>query len=86
MLAELPPGVLNEWMAFDRIEYDTETALERIATILQLGFRAVMQAAGCKDVPHDIFEPDPARRVGDCEEMMTPKQVAEKLKSFPQAW
>ena len=86
MLAELPPGTLDEWEAFDRIEPDTVAALERVAAILQLGFRAVLQAAGCKDVPHDFLEPDPERRVGDCPEMMAPKDVGKTLQSFPQAW
>ncbi len=86
MLAELPPGTLDEWEAFDQVEPDADAALERIAGILQRGFELMLNAQGWKDVPKDLLEPDPKRRVGDCPEMMAPKDVGKTLQSFPQAW
>ncbi len=86
MLSEMPPGLLDEWMAFDRLEYDTAAAIDRLTDVMQRGLRAVLHAAGCKQVPHDLLEPDPERQVGDMKDTMKPKHVAEKLSHFPQAW
>jgi hypothetical protein len=82
----MAPGVLDELMAADQLDHDTETALARIAAILQRGFEAVLYAAGWKDVPHDLLEPDKSKHVGDMGETMKPKHVAAQLKAFPQAW
>lgn len=86
MLDAMEPGQLNEWIAFNRLEYDTEAALERVAAILQRGFAAVLEAAGCKNVPRDMFEPDAKRHVGDSPQAMKPEHVAQRIDAFPKAW
>lgn len=52
MLASIEPGVMDEWIAFRRLEHDP---MDRVCHILKFGFAALCAAKGLELAP-DSFD------------------------------
>jgi hypothetical protein len=68
MLDEIPPEVLDEWIAYRRIEPDPD---ERLRVIVTTGLTALCNAWGMKLTPEDL---DPMLREAEAQEV-TPEQA-----------
>ena len=64
-LSAVEPAAIDGWLAFDKLERDSDIELKRLIEIVKLGFAAVCAAWG-KQIEPDDLDPMPEEREEEC--------------------